>query len=76
MKVQVEHLFSITTSPCDRNSHFLLPKELRNPMDGLININNENNECFRWCLARYFNPVNKNSANIRNIDRVFAKQLN
>ena len=42
----------------------------------LIDIQNNNNECFRQCLVRYVNPVRKNIAKIRNVDRVFAKQLN
>ena len=39
------------------HSEGTLPKKLRNPMKGLINIQNEDNECFRWCLVRYLNPV-------------------
>ena len=46
--------------PCEESSYFLLPKELRNPMKGLINIKKKNDECFRWCLVRYLNPVSKN----------------
>ena len=45
-------------------------------MRGLINIQNVDNECFRWCLVRYLNPVTKNLAKIRNFDRTFAKQFN
>ena len=30
----------------------------------------------KWCLVRYLNPVNKNPAKIRNVDRELAKQLN
>ena len=45
-------------------------------MKGLINIQNEDNECFRWCLVRYLNPVNKNPVKILNVDKEFAKQLN
>ena len=44
-------------------------------MKGLINVQNEDNECFRWCLFRHVNPINKNPAKIRNIDKDFAKQL-
>ena len=36
-------------------------------MKKLVNIKNEDEECFRWCS-------DKNSAIIRNIDREFAKQ--
>lgn len=55
---------------------FPLLQELNNAMRGLINIQNVDNECFRWCLVRYLNPVTKNVAKIRNVDRTFAKQFN
>ena len=45
-------------------------------MKRLINIQNEDNECFRLCLLRYLNPVNKNPAKVINVDKEFAKQLN
>ena len=37
---------------CEGSSYFPLPKKLRNPIKGLINIQSEDNECFRWCLVR------------------------
>ena len=55
---------------------FPLLQELNNAMRWLINIQNVDNECFRWCLVRYLNPVTKNVAKIRNVDRTFAKQFN
>ena len=58
---------------CERRSYFLLPNELRKPMKGLINIQNEDNECFRCCLVRYLNHINKDPANIRNVDKEFVK---
>ena len=33
------------------------------------------NECFRWCLAKYLNPANKNPVKIRNADEEFPKQF-
>ena len=45
-------------------------------MKRLVNIQNEDNECFRWCLIRYINPVDKNLAIIRKVDGEFTKQLN
>ena len=45
-------------------------------MKGLINVQNEDNEYFKWCLVRYLNPVNKIPAKIINVDREFAKQVN
>ena len=31
------------------SSYISLPPELNNPKKGLINIKNEDNECFKWC---------------------------
>ena len=44
-------------------------------MKGLISIQHKDNECFRWCLVRYLNPVNKNPTKITNVGKEFAKQL-
>ena len=38
-----------------------LPDELRNSKKDLINIQNEDNECFRWCHVRYLNPMSKDA---------------
>ena len=35
------------------SSYFPLPQELKSLMKELINIQEEDNECFRWCLVRY-----------------------
>ena len=42
---------------------------------GLINVQNEGNECFRWCLVRYLNPADKNTAKIWNVDKKISKQI-
>ena len=59
---------------CKVISYFPLPKLLINSMKGLINIENEDSGCFRWCLGRYLNPVNKNPAEIRSVDKEFSKK--
>ena len=41
----------------------------------MINIQNEGNECFRWCLLRYLNPVRKIPGKIKNTHKEFAIQL-
>ena len=51
-------------------------KELNNLMRGLINIQNDDNDCSRWCFVSYLNRVTKTQAKIRNADRHLAKQLN
>ena len=42
----------------------------------LINIQNtDNNECFKWCLVRYFNPTNHYPAGITKTDKGFPKKF-
>ena len=46
--IQYQLIFS-ETAPCEDSSYFPLPKELRNPMKGLINTQNEHKERFKVC---------------------------
>ena len=46
---------------------------IKNSMKGLINIQNKDNECFRWFLVRHLTAGNKNPPKIRNVDKEFAK---
>ena len=42
----------------------------------MINIQNiDDNECFRWNLVRYLNPVDRNLARITKADKEFTKKL-
>ena len=44
------HYINVTTyQPLHRSSYIELPVKLRNSKKGLINIKNNDNECFRWC---------------------------
>lgn len=53
-----------------------LTKELNNPMKKLIDMQNlENNECFRWCLIRYLNPVGKNPLRISKAHKNYVDEL-
>ena len=43
----------------------------------MINIQNiDDNECFKWCLARYFYPTDRNPARITKTVKDFGKKLN
>lgn len=47
-------------NPLRESSFMKLPKELSNSRKGLVNIQNIDNECFRWChLANKF-PADAN----------------
>ena len=49
------HYINITTyKPLNGSSYIELPTEFRNPKEGLINIKNKDDECFRWCHIRHY----------------------
>ena len=59
-----------------RGSKFIqLPKELVDKK-AVINMQNDDEECFKWCMARAANPVEKNPARIDKKLRESAKVLN
>jgi len=43
--------------PLNGSSYIKLPVELQNAKKGIINMKNEDNECFRWCHLRYLHPT-------------------
>ena len=51
-------------APLLGSSFIELPNELKNSREGLINIKNNDNKCFLWCLVRHINLINKNSEKI------------
>ena len=71
------HCINVTTyQPLHRSSYIELPTNLRNPMKGLINIKNEDDECFRWCHIRHLNPQIKHPERIKKDDKGFVGELN
>ena len=62
--------------PMKGNSYIKLPQELRNSVKGLINMKNEDNECFRWCHIRHLNPQNKDPQRIKKSDKQYIDNLN
>ena len=70
------HYLNITLyKPLNGSSYIELPTELRNPKKGLINIKNEDNECFRWCHIRHLNPQEKNPQRIKKEDKIMIEKL-
>ena len=71
------HYINVTTyKPLNGSSYIELPTELRNPKKGLINIKNEDDECFRWCHIRHLNPQEKNPQRIKKGDKKMINELN
>ena len=69
------YLNIVSYVPLKGRSYFPLPEELRNSRKGLINLQNDDNECFRWCHVRHLNPVQKNPQRLTQKDRAVAKTL-
>lgn len=63
--IDEHYLSTVVYEPMKGNSYIPLPVELRNSAKGLINIQNKDNECFRWCHIRYLNPQNKDPNELR-----------
>ena len=58
------------------SSFIPLPVELRNSTKGLVNLKNEDNECFRWCHIRHLNPQERNPHRIKKSDEIMVQELN
>ena len=61
--------------PLRGSSYIPLPEELRHPAKGIINIKNNDNECFRWCHIRHLLPQNKNPQRIKECDKKYVEKL-
>jgi hypothetical protein len=60
--------------PLKGSSYIPLPKEL-GVRKAIINMKNEDNECFKWCIARALHPVERDSERITKILRLQAEKL-
>ena len=63
----------VNYSPLKGSSYIKLPQELKK--GGLINIQNEDNECFRWCHIRHLNPQVKDPQRIKKTDKSFISKI-
>ena len=66
----------ILYKPLNDSSYIELPVELRNSKKGLINMKNEDEECFRWCHIRHLNPQIKYPERIKEEDKKMINELN
>ena len=73
--VDNHYLNIVQYQPMKGSSYIKLPQELRNSGKGLINMKNEDNECFRWCHIRHFNPQDKNPQRIKKSDKEYINKL-
>ena len=73
--VDSHYLNIVKYKPLKGSSYIQLPYELRNSKKGLINIKNEDNECFRWCHIRHLNPQDKDPQRIKKTDKQYINKL-
>ena len=58
-----------------RSSYVELSTELKNFAKGLINMENKDDKCFRWCHIRHLNPQKKNPQGIKRDDKQYIEKL-
>ena len=73
--VDNHYLNIVQYQPMKGSSYIKLPRELRHHKKGLINMKNEDNECFRWCHIRHLNPQDKNPQRIKKSDKEYTNKL-
>ena len=73
--VDSPYLNIVKYKPMKGSSYIQLPHELRNSAKGLINMKNEDNECFRWCHIRHLNPQEKYPQRIKKTDKQYVGKL-
>ena len=73
--VDSHYLNIVKYKPMKGSSYIQLPSELRNSAKGLINMKNEDNECFRWCHIRHLNPQEKYPQRIKKTDKQYVDKL-
>ncbi|XP_068753693.1 uncharacterized protein [Montipora capricornis] len=74
--VDNHYLNVVKYEPMKGSSYIKLPNKLKHSAKGLINMKNEDNECFRWCHIRHLNPQDKDAQRIKKSDKAFIENLN
>ena len=75
-RIDNHHINVTTYKPLNGSSYIELSTEIRNPKKGLINIKNNNAECFRWCHIRHFDLQEKDPQRIKKEDKKMINELN
>ena len=68
------HYINVTTYKLLHGSSYI--EQLSNLKKGLINMKNEDDECFRWCHIGHLNPQEKNPQRIKKEDKKMINELN
>ena len=71
--IENHYINIVNYSPLKGSSYIELPQKLKNR--SLINLQNKDNEYFRWCHIRHLNPQEKDPQRIKKTDKTFISQL-
>ena len=71
--IENHYINIVNYNPLKGSSYIKLPQELKNR--GLINLQNKDNECFRWCHIRHLNPQEKDPQRIKKTDKQHIEKL-
>ena len=71
--IENHYINIVNYNPLKGSSYIKLPQELKNR--GLINLQNKDNECFRWCHIHHLNPQGKDPQRTKKTDKTFISQL-
>ena len=74
--INKHYLNIVQYQPMKGSSYIQLPQELRNSAKGLINMKNNDSQCFRWCHIRHLNPQDKYPQRIKKSDKEYIDKLN
>ena len=68
-----QYINIVKYKPLKGSSYIELPPELRNSAIGLINLQNNDNECFKWCHIRHSKPQEIHPERIKQCDKEHIK---
>ena len=72
--IENHYINIVNYNPIKGSSYIKLPQELKNR--SLINLQNKDNKCFRWCHIRHLNPQRlKNPQRIKKTDKQYIEKL-
>ena len=65
--INEHYINTVVYEPMRGHSYLPLPVKLQNSAKGLINLQNKDGECFRWCHVRYLNLQNHHPSGLRRL---------
>ena len=70
-----QYINIVRYKPLKGSSYIELPPELKNPVKGLINLQNKDIEYFRWCHIRHSNPQEIHTKRIKKCDKEHIENM-